>query len=84
MNTLNEVPGLTPEMSEALKQSLQVWAEQNYPNAVIPIYHDIDGDERPDYLGLDSFGNLEVLSEDQVEAKDETEVDYDGPAWVRR
>lgn len=80
---IEEVEGMTPEMIEALTQSLLVWADQGY-TAVIPMYHDIDGDDRPDYLGLDSFGKLEILSEDQVEAKDETDPTYDGPAWVRR
>lgn len=81
---INEVEGLTPEMGEALAGSLKVWAEQGWPNAVIPIYHDIDGDDRPDYIGLNGFGQLEVLSEDQVESKDETAEGYEGPAWVRR
>lgn len=81
---VEEIEGMTPEMIEALTQSLQTWAEQDFPNAVIPMYHDVDGDDRPDYLGLNSFGQLEILSEDQVEAKDEQWPGYEGPAWVRR
>ena len=79
---VEEIEGMTPDMIEALTQSLMVWAEQGY-KAVIPMYHDVDGDEKPDYLGLDSFGKLEILSEGQVEAKDETVEGYEGPAWVR-
>lgn len=82
MNT--EVNGLTPEMVQAYSASFKTWAELGWPNAVIPIYHDVDEDGRPDYLGMNAFGQVEVLSEDQVEAKDETVVGYDGPAWVRR
>lgn len=79
---IKDIKSMSPEMAEALTQSLLVWAGQGY-NAVIPIYPDIDGDEKPDYLGLNSFGQLEVLTEDQVESKDETEIGYEGPAWVR-
>lgn len=80
----NNVTGLTADMREALLKSLQSWAEQGWPNAVIPIYHDIDGDDIPDYLGLTSFGHLEVLPETAVLAQDETAPGFDGPAWVRR
>lgn len=74
---------LTPEMNEALVQSLQTWVDLDYPNAVIPIYHDIDEDGLTDYVGLDSFGKLELLSATQVKAVDETQSGYEGPAWVR-
>lgn len=64
-------------------QLLKTWADEGYPNAVIPAYADLDGDERIDYYGLTSFGKVEILSEDQVQAMDETQEGYEGPAWVR-
>lgn len=74
---------LTSDMEEALTQTLQTWVEQGYPNAVIPIYHDIDEDGETDYVGLNSFGKLVTLSSTQVEPRDETDPTYGGPAWVR-
>ncbi len=83
MNTTNEQAWLTPEMEEGLTRSLKVWADQGFGNAVIPIYHDIDEDGLTDYVGLNGFGKIELLSSKQVVAKDETDPAYDGPAWVR-
>lgn len=78
-----ESNGLTPEMAAAYADAFKAWADAGWPNAVIPIYHDIDEDGRADYLGVTAFGQVELLSEDQVQPRDETVPGDTGPAWVR-
>lgn len=78
--TLDKVPA---EMANAMHQSLKVWAELGYPNAVIPAFEDMDNDGAVDYFAMSSFGQLELLGEEQVQAVAETVEGYEGPAWVR-
>lgn len=78
--SLDQVP---IDMQHGMTEALKVWVDMGWPNAVIPAYADYDNDGEVDYFGLNAFGQLELLGEDQVEAKDETEAGYTGPAWVR-
>lgn len=80
MTALNELPR---ELTDGMQQSLKVWADDGWPNAVIPAYADLDKDGKADYFGLTALGQLELLSDDQVQAVDETQEGYEGPAWVR-
>lgn len=64
------------EAREAIRQALLQWAAEGVPDAVMPVYADVDGDGRPDFFGLTPLGQLETLSADQVR-KTADEV------WVR-
>lgn len=50
------------EARDAIRQALLDWKAAGEPNPVIPVYADEDGDGIPDFYGLDSFGNLTLVS----------------------
>lgn len=50
------------EAREAIRSALLDWRDSGVVNPVMPVYSDLDGDGVPDYYGLDSFGQLTVVS----------------------
>lgn len=58
---------LTDEDVVAIKAILQQWKEEGNPNPLLPADVDIDGDGIVDSFGLDSEGNVIVVSGAKLE-----------------
>lgn len=46
------------EVRDHVRAALLDWRRRGVTDPVIPIYADVNGDGRPDFFGLDTFGRL--------------------------
>jgi hypothetical protein len=57
-----DLDNLAADERAELLAALLAWRDAGEQRPLIPIYGDVDGDGVPDFVGLDSFGGLAVVS----------------------
>lgn len=51
------------EVRAAMRDALLYWRAEGVVDPVIPMYADVDGDGKPDFYGLDPFGQVTIRND---------------------